>query len=92
MNTLYTLADYDINSNVSEDAGVFYENIPGFYFVLWGMEQPPQLPTFRLLGLLLLFLSFEAIASLVWISLENGLNMQKELVLKKIALDISKHV
>jgi S-DNA-T family DNA segregation ATPase FtsK/SpoIIIE len=36
----------------------------GFYLVLWGMDQPPQLPHFRLLGILFLFLSIEAFASL----------------------------
>ncbi len=36
----------------------------GFYLVLWGMDQPPQLPYFRLLGILFLFLSIEAFASL----------------------------
>ncbi len=46
----------------------------GFYLVLWGMDQPPELPTFRLLGLVLLFISIEAFASLVWVTLDNGLN------------------
>jgi S-DNA-T family DNA segregation ATPase FtsK/SpoIIIE len=46
----------------------------GFYLVLWGMDQQPELPTFRLLGLILLFISIEAFASLVWVTLDNGLN------------------
>ncbi|MGB3713891.1 MAG: DNA translocase FtsK 4TM domain-containing protein [Candidatus Promineifilaceae bacterium] len=36
----------------------------GFYLVLWGMEQPPDLPNLRLLGLLLLLVSVEAFATL----------------------------
>ena len=38
--------------------------LAGFYLVLWGMDQPPKLPHFRLLGVLFLFLSIEAFASL----------------------------
>jgi S-DNA-T family DNA segregation ATPase FtsK/SpoIIIE len=38
--------------------------LAGFYLVLWGMDQPPQLPYLRLLGVLFLFLSIEAFASL----------------------------
>ncbi len=45
----------------------------GFYLVLWGMEQAPRLPGLRLLGLLLLFLTFEAFASLIAVALQNGL-------------------
>jgi S-DNA-T family DNA segregation ATPase FtsK/SpoIIIE len=44
----------------------------GFYLVLWGMEQAPVLPSFRLLGAALLFLTFEAFASLVGVALDNG--------------------
>jgi S-DNA-T family DNA segregation ATPase FtsK/SpoIIIE len=46
----------------------------GFYLVLWGMEQAPKLPPFRLMGLLLLFLTFEAYASLASVALDNGLS------------------
>lgn len=46
----------------------------GFYLVLWGMEQPPRIPYLRLLGLLLLFLTFEAFASLAVVSWDNGIN------------------
>ncbi|MDT8305032.1 MAG: DNA translocase FtsK 4TM domain-containing protein [Anaerolineae bacterium] len=45
----------------------------GFYLVLWGMDQAPALPRFRLSGLLLLFVVFEALASLVAVSRDNGL-------------------
>ena len=45
----------------------------GFYLVLWGMEQAPVLPRWRLLGLTLLFLTFEAFASLLGVVLDNGL-------------------
>ncbi|HZD10634.1 MAG TPA: DNA translocase FtsK 4TM domain-containing protein, partial [Candidatus Binatia bacterium] len=45
----------------------------GFYLVLWGMEQAPKLPALRLLGVALLFLTFEAFASLTSVVLENGL-------------------
>lgn len=45
----------------------------GFYLVLWGMEQAPTLPALRLLGVLLLFLTFEAFASLTGVALQNGL-------------------
>lgn len=38
--------------------------LAGFYLVLWGMDQPPKLPHLRLLGVLFLFLSIEAFASL----------------------------
>lgn len=37
----------------------------GVYLVLWGMEQPPQLPVYRLLGLGLLLVVFLAFASLI---------------------------
>ncbi len=46
----------------------------GFYLVLWGMEQAPRLPSFRVGGLLLLFVVFEALASLVAVTRDNGLN------------------
>ena len=45
----------------------------GFYLVLWGMEQAPQLPLLRLAGLALLFLTFESYASLAGVVLDNGL-------------------
>jgi hypothetical protein len=47
--------------------------IGGFYLVLWGMEQPPTLPYLRLLGILFLFLAFEAFASLAVVTWNNGL-------------------
>jgi S-DNA-T family DNA segregation ATPase FtsK/SpoIIIE len=36
----------------------------GFYLILWGMEQPPDLPNLRLIGILLLFVSVLAFATL----------------------------
>ncbi len=45
----------------------------GLYLVFWGMEQPPALPTYRLLGFGLLFLAFESLASLVQVMRQNGL-------------------
>jgi S-DNA-T family DNA segregation ATPase FtsK/SpoIIIE len=46
----------------------------GFYLVLWGMEQAPDLPPFRLLGLAALFLIFESFASLTSMALDNGMD------------------
>lgn len=46
----------------------------GLYLVLWGMEQAPQLPAYRLLGFAILFLVFEAFASMVTLLRDNGLN------------------
>ena len=43
----------------------------GLYLVLWGMEQPPQLPAYRLTGAGLLFLAFEGFASLALLMIEN---------------------
>lgn len=37
----------------------------GLYLVLWGMDQQPELPSFRLAGFALLFLAFEALATQV---------------------------
>ncbi|HUM71642.1 MAG TPA: DNA translocase FtsK 4TM domain-containing protein, partial [Chloroflexota bacterium] len=37
----------------------------GLYLVLWGMDQQPELPAFRVTGFVLLFLSFEAFATQV---------------------------
>lgn len=48
--------------------------LAGFYLVLWGMEQPPQLPHIRLVGILLLFLSFEAFASLAVATWNDSFN------------------
>jgi DNA segregation ATPase FtsK/SpoIIIE, S-DNA-T family len=45
----------------------------GFYLVLWGMDQAPSLPGFRLLGVALLFLAFEAFASMASVARNNGL-------------------
>lgn len=39
--------------------------VTGFYLVLWGMEQPPRLPVYRLIGLGGLFLCFEAFATFI---------------------------
>ena len=44
----------------------------GLYLVLWGMEQPPNLPIYRIAGFLLLFLSFEAIASFTLVQMGEG--------------------
>ncbi len=46
----------------------------GLYLVLWGMEQAPELPAYRLLGLTVLFLVFEAFASMITLMRDNGLN------------------
>jgi len=48
--------------------------IMGFYLVLWGMEQPPTLPYLRLVGFFLLFLTFEAFASMAVTAWNNGLD------------------
>lgn len=45
----------------------------GLYLVLWGMEQPPRLPKYRLVGFALLFLVFEALASLSSLSTNSSL-------------------
>ncbi|MDX1663981.1 MAG: DNA translocase FtsK 4TM domain-containing protein [Candidatus Promineifilaceae bacterium] len=52
----------------------FFLGAIGFYLVLWGMEQAPQLPRWRLVGLLMLFLTFEAFASLMGVVLDNGMH------------------
>ncbi len=36
------------------------------------MEQPPSLPHLRLAGVLILFLTFEAFASMIWVAWNNG--------------------
>ncbi len=46
----------------------------GVYLVFWGMDQPLELPAFRLLGAGLLFTVFESAASLGVLLSENGLN------------------
>ena len=43
----------------------------GLYLVLWGMEQPPQLPAYRLTGAGLLYFTFEGFASLTLLMMEN---------------------
>lgn len=43
----------------------------GLYLVLWGMEQPPELPVYRLTGAGLLYLAFEGGASLTLLMLNN---------------------
>jgi S-DNA-T family DNA segregation ATPase FtsK/SpoIIIE len=47
--------------------------LTGFYLVLWGMNQPPNLPHLQLGGLLLLFLAAEALLTLVVIVMSNNL-------------------
>ncbi len=37
----------------------------GLYLILWGMNQPPKLPGYRLAGVAILFLVFEAFASMM---------------------------
>lgn len=44
----------------------------GFYLVLWGMEQPPNLPIYRIAGFFLLFLTFETIATFVSVLMQGG--------------------
>ncbi len=46
----------------------------GVYLVLWGMEQPPSIPIYRVLGFSLFFLAFAAFASLAQVLQDNGLN------------------
>ena len=43
----------------------------GLYWVLWGMEQQPALPFYRLLGFGLFFLTFEAFATLAILMGDN---------------------
>ncbi len=43
----------------------------GFYLVLWGMEQPPTIPVYRVAGFALLFVSFETLASFTLVWMEN---------------------
>ncbi|MDX1613077.1 MAG: DNA translocase FtsK [Candidatus Promineifilaceae bacterium] len=45
----------------------------GFYLVLWGMEQAPALPGFRLLGFTLLLLAFEAFATIAFVTWDSNL-------------------
>lgn len=45
----------------------------GFYLVLWGMEQPPQLNWYQVLGGGICFLCFEAIATSLTQAMDNGL-------------------
>ncbi len=45
----------------------------GLYLVLWGMEQPPRLPSYRLLGGAILFVVFESFASMVSLMRQDGL-------------------
>jgi len=46
----------------------------GVYLVLWGMEQPPEIPAYRVVGFGLFFLTFAAFASMAQLLLNNGLN------------------
>lgn len=43
----------------------------GFYLVLWGMDQPPKLPLYRTIGLIILFVAFESFASLFQVTLQS---------------------
>jgi S-DNA-T family DNA segregation ATPase FtsK/SpoIIIE len=43
----------------------------GFYLVLWGMDQPPKLPLYRTIGLIILFIAFESFASLFQVTLQS---------------------
>jgi DNA segregation ATPase FtsK/SpoIIIE, S-DNA-T family len=43
----------------------------GLYLVLWGMEQPPALPAYRLTGAGLLYLAFEGFTSVTLLMLDN---------------------
>lgn len=43
----------------------------GFYLVLWGMDQPPQLPISRTVGVIVLFIAFESFASLFQVTLQS---------------------
>ena len=44
----------------------------GIYLVLWGMEQPPEIPAYRVVGFGLFFLTFAAFASLAQLLMNNG--------------------
>ncbi|GAB4269422.1 MAG: DNA translocase FtsK [Candidatus Promineifilaceae bacterium] len=46
----------------------------GLYMVLWGMDQAPELPLYRLFGFTLFFLAFESFASLIVLMVDNGYN------------------
>jgi S-DNA-T family DNA segregation ATPase FtsK/SpoIIIE len=48
--------------------------VAGFYLVLWGMDQPIKVPKLRLFGLIVLFVSLEALLSNVWLTMDNGLD------------------
>jgi S-DNA-T family DNA segregation ATPase FtsK/SpoIIIE len=43
----------------------------GLYLVLWGMEQPPELPAYRLTGAGLLYIALMGFATLTMLMLEN---------------------
>lgn len=45
----------------------------GLYLILWGMEQPPKLPSYRLLGVVMLFLVFEAFASMIVVMSQDNM-------------------
>ncbi|MGB1250591.1 MAG: DNA translocase FtsK 4TM domain-containing protein [Candidatus Promineifilaceae bacterium] len=46
----------------------------GSYLILWGMEQPPKFNVHRLIGIALFFVTFEALATLFVIALDNGIS------------------
>ncbi len=43
----------------------------GLYLVLWGMEQPPELPAYRITGVGLLYLAFAGFATVTLLLMEN---------------------
>ena len=45
----------------------------GLYLILWGMNQPPKLPGYRIAGVVLLFLVFEAFASMMVVMSQDEL-------------------
>ncbi len=48
--------------------------VVGVYLVLWGMEQPPSVPIYRVVGFSLFFIAFAAFASLAQTLSDNGLH------------------
>jgi S-DNA-T family DNA segregation ATPase FtsK/SpoIIIE len=48
--------------------------VVGVYLILWGMENPPKIPVYRMLGFTLFFIAFAVFASIGQILRENALN------------------
>ncbi len=48
--------------------------IIGVYLIMWGMEDPPSIPVYRVLGFGMFFIAFASFASLAQILRNNGLN------------------